>query len=83
MMKKEYMKPQVVFSSFTLSNSIAGNCAHQNSLQTEGSCGLDFGGERIFLAGIIDCGSDPIEVDGSFNGICYHNPTETNNLFNS
>lgn len=82
-MKKVYEKPKIMFESFTLSTNIAGDCDHQTSLQTAGFCGLDFGGDIVFLTNVTGCEEQYEADDGSFNGICYHNPTETTNLFNS
>ena len=82
-MKKRYEKPQIVFEDFALSTNIAANCEHQTSLQTEGACGLDFGGDMIFLINVTGCKEKYDVDDGQFNGICYHVPIETSNLFNS
>lgn len=81
-MKKNYTKPEIMFESFTLSTNIAGDCDHDTSLQTDGVCGIDFGGDIIFLIGITGC-LDQYETDDGTSGICYHNPTETTKLFNS
>lgn len=82
-MKKKYIKPEIMFENFSLSTTVAGDCYHDTSLQTEGTCGLDFGGDIVFLVDVTGCKDQYETDDGSYNGICYHNPTETSNLFNS
>ena len=80
-MKKRYTKPAIVFEDFTLSTDIAGHCSEINSLQREGVCGIDFGGDMIFLIGIQGC-LEQYEYDGEW-GLCYHNPGSTARLFAS
>lgn len=81
-MKKVYSKPRIFIESFSMSTNIAGNCDQINSVQTQGVCGLDFGGENIFLTGVSGCDVQ-FETDDGTSGICYHNPSETTQLFNS
>lgn len=82
-MKKVYIKPEILFESFTLSTNIAGDCDHKNSLQSEkAQCGLEFGGDIIYLTGIQGC-LEEYDTDGAVSGICYHVPLETSQLFNS
>lgn len=81
-MKKTYMRPEIMFESFTLSTNIAGDCDHDTSLQADGNCGLLWGDEIIFLTGIQGCDTTFDSDDGS-SGVCYHNPTDTTKLFNS
>jgi hypothetical protein len=77
---KKYMKPRIVFDSFKLSESIA-TCAIENALPTEGSCGYPSRYGNVFMDIIQGCVYK--EQDGEYNGVCYHNPTEYNNLFGS
>lgn len=79
-MKKKYEKPIFVFEDFSLNTSIAGDCDHDTALQTQGDCGLEFGGDIIFLVGVTGC-ADQYETDDGTSGICYHNPTDTQKLF--
>ena len=74
-----------MFESFTLSENIAGDCNIIIETQSAGSCGYTTGGESIFLEGITGCVDTqvPIDFDGLYNGMCYHVPTETSDLFNS
>lgn len=87
-MKKVYTKPEIMFESFTLSQAIAGDCDNKYALQAQGDCGLDYGGDIIFLLGITGCGDNgtgenAFETDDGTSGVCYYNPTDTNRLFNS
>ena len=84
-MKKTYMKPEIMFESFTLCTNIAAGCQFIVSNSSEGVCGyLD---ERdptqtpVFTSKISGCKRH--EADGGLNGICYHVPTDTSDLFNS
>lgn len=82
-MKKKYSKPEILFENFSLSVNIAGNCGHDTSLQNEAmSCGLEYGGDVIFLVDMNGC-KDQFDTDDGSSGICYHNPTDTTRLFNS
>ena len=86
-MKKVYAKPEIVFENFSLSTNIATGCNHQTSLQSNtNGCGMEWGDEIIFLVGITGCmgeGRTAYDMDDGSSGICYHNPSETNDLFNS
>ena len=82
-MKKIYSKPEIMFESFTLSENIAGDCAEPTGTPSEMQCayGEDTDlGVAIFMDEITACIFKRPDGD---NGICYHIPTETNNLFNS
>lgn len=85
-MRKSYTKPQILFENFALSTNIASGCETISGLQAAGNCGFDFSGLMVFVSketGCSDIQVAPGGDDGEFNGICYHVPTETNNLFNS
>ncbi len=82
-MKKKYVKPQIIIENFSLSETIAAGCEVIVDTHSSGQCGLDFGGDAIFLTGIQGCKIQVTEDDGLNNGMCYHVPIETNNLFNS
>lgn len=82
-MKRTYTKPEIVFEDFTLSTNIAAGCEVRTDTQARGQCGYAWGGKVLFLDGVAGC-SDIIKNDGEFfNGLCYHNPSDLNNLFNS
>ena len=84
-MKKTYEKPMIIFEDFSLSTSIAAGCEVINKNPSlADSCGYipndRWTGEPIFTTTISGCGSTQ---SGDFDGLCYHVPTEDNNLFNS
>jgi hypothetical protein len=83
-MKKQYEKPKILFESFTLSTSIAGDCDEIITNATKNICGYEpprMPGYVIFLEKVTGCITTA--DDGSNNGVCYHNPTPTTKLFNS
>ncbi len=81
-MKKAYSKPEIMFEDFSLSVNVAAGCETKLDNQSQGSCGyLLRTGATIFISNQTGC-SNHVPDDGS-NGICYHVPTETSNLFNS
>lgn len=89
-MKREYTKPFVVFESFSMSTNIAGDCEtpYVNNI-AKGTCAvLGTGGIAVFNSSVgAACKYTPVQMGGSsmdeYNGLCYYNPTEYNNLFNS
>jgi hypothetical protein len=81
-MKRAYTKPDILFESFSLSTSIAGNCAVPTNLPAPGQCGLAYGWRVIFLDSLHGCNKTfPKELGNDV--ICYDNPSESNNLFRS
>jgi hypothetical protein len=81
--KRAYSKPDIIFEDFSLSAGIAAGCEKKIDTQNSGLCGLVFGDLMLFVDTVAGC-KDPV-VDGSseYNGLCYHIPTDTKNLFNS
>ena len=85
-MKKIYVKPMLVFQSFKMASSIAGDCDDKTNNPTENSCPVVVPGYisgttmNLFLNDVIACTT--VAPDGS-SGVCYHAPTEATNLFNS
>lgn len=77
---KEYTKPDIIFDSFSLSTSIAAGCEVKTQTPSDMKCGVEFGPDVMFLEGIDAC-TDKV-VDGT-DKYCYHNPTDTSNMFNS
>lgn len=79
-MKKAYKKPQIVFDSFELSQSIA-RCEIASNVVRD-VCGYydEETDMTVFVAGV--CEWTPQDSD-IYAGICYHVPTETYNLFSS
>ena len=87
-MKKAYMKPEIVFESFAMTTSIAGDCEEIVGNAARGTCGVEFGFLTVFATPANGCNS--IEgvthldgTDGEYNGFCYHVPTTGVNYFNS
>ena len=77
-MKKSYSKPQIMFEDFSLSTNIAGDCDNKVGSPSEDQCGVEYDGDMIFSTTISGCNVYPAE-----DLICYHNPSESSNLFNS
>lgn len=82
-MKKVYSKPYIVFDSFTLSTSIAGGCERKTNLQGPDACGVKWGHSIIFTNALYGCKSVVADNSDKYDGLCYHNPYESNNVFNS
>lgn len=81
-MKKAYVKPVLYFENFELNANIAASCANPIHVMARDVCGLViYGIGTAFLDTISGC-KDYQANDGDFN-TCYHNPTDTTNLFNS
>ena len=82
-MKKAYSKPDIVFENFSLSTNIAAGCEVKTNF-AQNQCGYKFApGIVIFLEGVNGCVKPVVDGDGQFNGICYHNPSDDNNIFSS
>ena len=75
-MKKAYVKPELYFENFELSASIAVQCAKPIHYAA-GTCTDGLGGyaEVVFF--------DKCEATPDKFGLCYHNPTDAEKLFNS
>ena len=83
-MNKTYSKPDIVFESFSLTTSIAGDCAVKTDLQTQGTCFVQFGAIRVFTTQVAGCVNNGIAIpNDEFNGFCYHVPTNATNIFMS
>lgn len=86
-MKRKYSKPEIIFENFSLNTNIAGDCETITELATVGICGIKyddlegFEEEIVYLTSVSGCTLH--EDDGDYNNVCYHNPTEYRNLFNS
>ena len=80
-MKKEYSKPMAIVEDFSLQTSIAAGCDNTAPLPTQGICGYPLrSGDTIFTEDIDGC---KYKNPDGYNGICYHNPSDDTNLFNS
>lgn len=96
-MKKKYEKPMVLFEDFTMSTNIAGDCDVLTSSPNEkSSCAytdeyfdptIGMPVEvNIFLVGNGNCTTTQVvesDTISGYQGVCYHVPTETSDLFNS
>lgn len=81
-MKKEYVKPVIVFESFSLSTNIAADCDSIVGNPSQDSCPvMGSGGIAIFIDSTANCVFGPPE--GEWDNLCYHVPIEGNKLFNS
>lgn len=83
MTKRHYEKPKMFYEDFELAQSIAGGCeAIANMAKEICSVTVDFAGMpvNVFTEAIIGCSYT--EVDG-WQGICYHAPSDMNNVFSS
>ena len=76
-MKKEYKKPQIIFESFELSQSIANGCQYISN-QAYGICPVDVDG---FGALFNNAACEWPGVMGE--NVCYHDPAEDNRVFTS
>ena len=81
-MKKTYTKPEIMFEDFSLSTSIALGCEY-GAHHTEYVCAYEDEdmGKMIFTETISACTTKT--QDGLYNTLCYHVPTESNNIFAS
>ena len=80
-MKKVYSKPMIFIEDFSLHTSIAAGCELDTPLPSfEELCGYPMRGAIIFVDGT-QCESTPQYPP--YNEVCYHNPSDLNNLFNS
>lgn len=81
-MKKEYTKPDVVFESFSLSSSVTLNCEKKVNFAVNVCGRIPISpGVYVFTAEMTGC-TTGYKYE-QYNGVCYHNPLETNNMFNS
>ena len=89
MNKKKYCNPDIFFETFALSTNVAAGCEKQPSNHTD-DCGVRWGNLFIFTSNVTGCTSEITEgstqgnwVDKENNGLCYHNPSDVFNVFNS
>ena len=81
-MKRAYTRPDILFEDFSLSTAISANCGFKTNTPSLDECGLDFGGDIVFLMEVSGC-TTKIEDNGVNNGLCYHTFADTSKLFNS
>ena len=87
-MKKKYEKPEIYFENFSICTNIAAGCEHTNVTATEDvhGCGYRLGrldSEVVFTSSIGCNRHELVDGEGGYQGICYHVPSESNNLFTS
>jgi hypothetical protein len=94
-MKKEYTKPVIMFESFALSTSIAGDCEKKTHTPAAFTCAYPvevFGRVwNVFMSGIGACTTTEDVVTDEYgdakyikNDVCYHVfDGGRNNVFNS
>lgn len=82
-MKKAYIAPEIMFEDFTISTNIAAGCEAKSDLQAGGQCGFKWGKSVIFTDEVLSCTKKVVSGDGNYDGLCYHNPSEDYNVFNS
>lgn len=84
-MKKKYAKPEIIFESFSMNASIAGDCEVKTMNPAPEQCGLvlnTFPPLVIFTSDLPKiCNAYP--SPGQYDQLCYHIPYESYNLFNS
>lgn len=78
-MKKAYSKPQIFFDSFELSQSIALGCEKITN-QAEYVCIVTEKDSGIVYITNSDCRYTP---PGGNDGICYHAPDDSTNVYSS
>ena len=78
-MKKAYSKPQILFDSFELSQSIALGCEKITN-QAEGSCVVTEKETGITYFAGTGCMFTP---PGPGDSICYHAPDDSTNVYSS
>lgn len=80
-MKKTYIKPQVVFDCFELTDSIAAGCAFLSSNMAPYACPvLD---EEFGYTLFTDMGTCDSTPPGGNDSICYHVPTADYSVYTS
>lgn len=84
-MKKAYVKPEIVFESFSLSQCIAAGCEitdPKDPLLLVTGAGLN-GGDGYAFSTSCDVDYTNGGGDGEYGSVCYHVPGETLNFFYS
>ena len=83
-MRKAYSKPEIFFEDFSLTTNITAGCEYIANA-TENKCGYS-----VANSGIVVCAdtayctyTQGVTDDKSYNGVCYNNPSDSNNLFSS
>lgn len=83
-MKKVYSAPEIEFEDFALSTNLAA-CAYDANF-SEGTCGWDDPNDRfnyVIFTDLVSACTYKAQDNDKYNGICYHNPSDDCNVFNS
>ena len=81
MRKKLYSSPDIFFENFSLSTNIAAACEEKPFGNVE-MCGVKAQkGQILFTDQFSNCSKDVIPGSKECNGLCYHNPSDTYNVF--
>ena len=81
-MKKKYQRPELYYESFALCSTIAAGCEGIANF-AENACTVTLEGEGYKL---VLFNSNTVCLDSPPNAddyLCYHAPTENNNIFSS
>ena len=85
-MKEQYVKPTIIFESFSLTQSIAKDCGDehtgtlgQSTHYDRYTCAWDLGDFTIFLS---HCDM-ALDEDEEIEGFCYNNPEGGQSIFSS
>lgn len=80
-MKKAYSRPDILFDSFSMCSAIASTCEASANFARD-VCGVEMTPSiSLFLEGVTGCSW--IVKEEEYDGLCYHVPFDTNNVFNS
>lgn len=82
-MKKVYSKPEIMFDDFSLTTCIAAGCEEKIQGPTQGNCGLKWGQTTIFTQDSTGCQTKVADGSPMYGNLCYHNPDQKYNVFNS
>ena len=85
-MKKAYSKPQILFDSFELAQDIAAGCEEIANHALYQCAWYDEESDiTVFVESISACTYKPQknEQPDMYNGLCYHVPTDSYNVFTS
>ena len=81
-MKRNYVKPEIMFENFTMSTNIAAGCHFISKLLGEKACGYidDRGNGPFFTSDVNGCKYHEPDTNDS---LCYHVPNEDYDIFTS
>ncbi len=81
-MKKTYSKPDIMFDNFSMTTCIAA-CEVEATF-SRGVCGVEMDNmATVFTESVYGCTWVAEDGDASFDFLCYHVPSDNNNVFGS